>query len=181
MNNQSYIPSRFFFLSAIRSSTRTHTHPPTHTTAIIKDNQTVRSTKAVHNVEKEQQHTFRLGDICLGLPPSPPSSISGTSVSGASVSAFLRLADIRLGAIRLGDIPLRGLRLGGIHLDAIRLVDVRLRDDEGQDEWHRLISPRWKDMKTEGPSVSPFPLRGIRLCLSSLPSVSCNSTQVNNL
>ena len=89
----------------MRSSTRTRTHlpnhSPTHTTVNInqthtsldtytplKDNQTVRSTKAFHNVEKEeeQQHTFRLGDIRLGLSPSPPSSVSGTSVSGASVS-----------------------------------------------------------------------------------------------
>ena len=54
----------------MRSSTRTHTHPPnhppTHTTAIIKDNDSVRSSKAFHSVEKEhQQHTFRLGDIRL--------------------------------------------------------------------------------------------------------------------
>ena len=75
-----------------------HTYPTTHphTTVNInqthtsldpytplKDNQTVRSTQAFHNVEKEeeQQHTFRLGDIRLGLSPSPPSSVSGTSVS----------------------------------------------------------------------------------------------------
>ena len=86
----------------------------------------------------------------------------------------IRLGDIPLRNIRLGNIRLRGIRLGGI-----RLGDVRLRDGEGQDEWHTRISPRWKDMKTEGPSVSPFRLRGIRLCLSSLPSVSCNSAQAN--
>ena len=63
---------------------QTHTSLDIH----LKDNQTVRSTKAFHNVEKEeeQQDTVRLGDICLGLSPSPPSSVSGTSVSGASVS-----------------------------------------------------------------------------------------------
>ena len=59
-------------------------------------------------------------------PPSPPSSISGTSVSatsvsGASVSAFLRLGDIRLGHIRLGDIRLGHIRLGDIRLMGIRL------------------------------------------------------------
>ena len=79
-------------------------------------------------------------------------------------------------AIRLGNIRLRVIRLGGI-----RLGDVRFRDGEGQDEWHRRISPSWKEMKTEGPSVSAFRRRGIRLCLSSLPSVSCNSTQGNIL
>ena len=69
----------------MRSSTRTHTHPPnhppTHTTAImnqthtsldpytpLKDNQTVRSTKAFHNVEKEQ-HSFR-GHPSRGRPSS---------------------------------------------------------------------------------------------------------------
>ena len=81
--------------------------------------------------------------------PSRPSSVSGTSVSGASVSA-----------------P----SISGTS---------RLRDCEGQDEWHRRIFPRWKDMKTEGPSLSAFHLGSIRLCLSSLPSVFCNSTQVN--
>ena len=139
-NNQNLYPRTKHALCAMRSSTRTHTHPPnhppTHTTVNItrptplKDNQRVKSTKAFHNVEKEQQHTFCLGDI--------------------------RLGDIRLG-------------------------DVRLRDGEGQDEWHGRISRRWKVMKTEGPSVSAFHLGGIRLCLSSLPSLSCNSTQVNIL
>ena len=33
-----------------------------------------------------KKHTFRLGDIHLVIPPSPLSSVSGTSVSGASVS-----------------------------------------------------------------------------------------------
>ena len=67
-----------------------HTYPTTHphTTVNInqthtsldpytplKDNQTVRSTQAFHNVAKEQQQqqTFRVGDICLlrlRLPPS---------------------------------------------------------------------------------------------------------------
>ena len=59
-----------------------------------------------------------------------------------------------------------------IRLSAIRIGDVRLRDWEGQDEWQRRMSLRWKDMKTEGPSVLAFHLRDIRLCLPSVPSVS---------
>ena len=104
--------------------------------------------------------------------------------TGSSTKAFSNVEKVQQHTILLGDIPLRNNRLGnirlrGIRLGGIRLGDVRLRDSEGQDEWHRRISPRWKDMKTEGPSVSAFRLRGIRLCFSSLPSVSCNSTQAN--
>ena len=58
-----------------------------------------------------EKHTFSVGDIHLGLPPSRLSF-----VSGSSVSAFLSLRAFRLGAIRLGDIILRGIRLGGIRL-----------------------------------------------------------------
>ena len=96
MNNQNLYPRTKHALSAIRSSTHTHTHPrnhpPTHTTAIIKENETLRSTKALHSVEKEhQQHTF----------PS-----RGHPSRCSSVSAFLRLGAIRLRDIRLGDIRL---------------------------------------------------------------------------
>ena len=57
-------------------------------------------------------------------------------------------------------------------LGAIRLGDVRLRDCEGQNGWHRRISPRWKGIKTEGPSVLAFPLRDIHLCLPPVSSIS---------
>ena len=97
--NQPIHPTRRQALSAIRSSTRTHTHPPnhpptpTHAIAIItqtdtslhyintplKANQTVTPTKAFHNLSIKQtnknKRTSRLGDLRLGLPPSrgPPS------------------------------------------------------------------------------------------------------------
>ena len=107
MNNQNLYPRTKHALSAIRSSTHTHTHPrnhpPTHTTAMIKDNETLRSTKALHSVEKEhQQHTFPSRGR-----PSRCSSVSAFLCLGA-----IRLRDIRLGAIRLGDIRLGGIRLG---------------------------------------------------------------------
>ena len=35
----------------------------------------------------------------------------------------------------------------------------------------KLMSLRWRDMKTEGPSVLAFHLRDIHLCLPSVPSV----------
>ena len=123
-------------------------------------------------------------------PPTHPPTHTHTialikdNQTGSSTKAFSNVEKKKKHTILLGDIPLRNIPLGnirlrGIRLGGIRLGDVRLRDGEGQDEWHRRISPGWKDMKTEGPSVSAFRLRGIRLCLSSLPSVSCNSTQVN--
>ena len=113
-------------LSAIRSSTRTHTHPPndppspTHATAIIthtdtslhyintplKANRTFTHTKAFHNLSIKQtnknKRTSRLGD--------------------------LRLGDLRLRGIRLGDIRLRAIRLGVIRLRVIRLGAIRLGD-----------------------------------------------------
>ena len=99
LHNQTYIPREDTLLSAICSSTRTHTHPPndppspTHATAIIthtdtslhyintplKANQTVTPTKALHNLSIKQtnknKRTSSLGDLRLGLPPSrgPPS------------------------------------------------------------------------------------------------------------
>ncbi len=175
-------PTRRHALSAIRSSTRTHTHPPnhpprpTHAIAIItqidtslhyintplKANQSVTPTKAFHNLSMKQtnknKRTSRLGDlrlrgICLGA---------------------IRLGGIRLRAIRLGDICvspicLGAIRLRVIRLGAIRLGDVCLRDCEGQNRRHSRISPRWKGIKTEGPPVLAFHLRDIRLRLPPVP------------
>ena len=128
-----------------------------------------------------QKHTFSVGDIHLGLPPSRLSSVSGTSVSapsvaGASVSAFLRLVAIRLGVIRL-----RAIRRGHPSWEHPSRGHPSRRhpsqgrpslDWKGQDEWHRRMSLRWKAFKTEGPSVLAFHLRDIHLCLPSVPSVS---------
>ncbi len=92
-------PTRRHALSAIPSSTPTHTHSPnhpptpTHAIAIItqtdtslhyintqfKANDTVTPTKAFHNLSVKQtnksKRTSRLGDLRLDLPPSrgPPS------------------------------------------------------------------------------------------------------------
>ena len=176
-------------LRALRPSTHTHTHLITpHTNYIntillsltrhsisldpytrLQTNHTVTSIKTWHNALKS---TPSVSGTSISGTSSQPSSISGTSVSGTSVSGRLPPSQ---GHPSQGH-PSRAvfLHLGDIRLGAIHLGDIRLRDGEGQDEWHRRISPRWKDMKTEGPSVSAFRLRGISLCLSS-SSVSATS------
>ena len=252
--NQPIHPTRRQALSAIRSSTRTHTHPPnhpptpTHAIAIInqtdtslhyintplKANQTVTPTKPFHNLSIKQtnknKRTSRLGDLRLGLPPSrgPPSQwhpswrhrlggirLRTIRLENIRLSAIrlgdirlrvirlgdirlrairlgvirlrvIRLGDIRLRVLRLGDIRLRAIRLGVIRLrvirlGAIRLGDVRLRDCEGENGWHRRISPRWKGIKTKGPPVLPFHLRDIRLRLRPVPAVSGTSLSVFRL
>ena len=102
----------------------------------------------------------------MSIPtPSAPSERSGYiyiymrkdhwHTSGASV--FFRLPHHSFAFLCLG---------------AIRLGDVRLRDCEGQNGWHRRISPRRKGIKTEGPPVLAFHLRDIRLRLPPVSSIS---------
>ena len=125
------------------SLTHTSLDPYTHHSKLISNTDPLKPSPMF------KKHTFRLGDIHLGIPPSPLSSVSGTSVSGASVSAPSVLGKSVSGASVSapsvsgasvsvgGSIRLGGIRLGGIRLRGIRLGDVCLRDCDGPDEWHK--------------------------------------------
>ena len=183
----------------------THTDTSLHNiNTPLKANQTVTPTKAFHNLSVKQtnknKRTSRLGDlrlrgIRLGAIRLGGIRLRTIRLGNIRLSAIrledirlrvIRLGDIRLRVIRLGDIRLRVIRLGVIRLrvirlGAIRLGDVRLRDCEGQNGWHRRISPRWKGIKTEGPPVLAFHLRDIRLRLPPVPAVSGTSLSVFRL
>ena len=115
-------------LYVISSSTRTHTHPPSHPptqtlyctfqpdsliAAPIHTTQTY-----LHSKTKSSLASTNFKNKSNNNIPSA----SATSTRSSSVSAIFRLGNIRLRAIRLGDIRLRVIRLG-----AIRLGDIRLR------------------------------------------------------